>query len=219
MFAPWLIIQEIGRNSELTSLGNGKYHASVCIPRIMRNFAVSNNWSVFGMWDNDNILQVLRSSLGGADVRTLAKEMPCSLLLPRLYDEDIRVARNAAWVLTHKPVSQIRTLPYNDLIDLTMVTPDTSLRRLTLNLVEKQEITEESMRTDFLDFCLLHMHMPEEPPGVQALCIKLAHRMCLPYPELLHEFYETLSLMQPEDCKPGVKHLINKVKNLQKTSS
>ena len=215
MFAPWLIIQEIGRNSELTSLGNGKYHASVCIPRIMRNFAVSNNWSVFGMWDNDNILQVLRSSLGGAEVRALAKEVPCSLLLPRLYDEDIRVARNAAWVLTHKPVSQIRTLPYNGLIDLTMATPDTSLRRLTLNLVEKQEITEESMRTDFLDFCLLHMHMPEEPPGVQALCMKLAHRMCLPYPELLHEFYETLSLMQPEDCKPGMKHLINKMKNQQ----
>ena len=215
MFAPWLIIQEIGRNSELTSLGNGKYHASVCIPRIMRNFAVSNNWSVFGMWDNDNILQALRSSLGGAEVRALAKEVPCSLLLPRLYDEDIRVAHNAAWVLTHKPVSQIRTLPYNDLIDLTMVTPDTSLRRLTLNLVEKQEITEESMRTDFLDFCLLHMHMPEEPPGVQALCMKLSHRMCLPYPELLHEFYETLSLMQPEDCKPGMKHLINKMKNQQ----
>ena len=215
MFAPWLIIQEIGRNSELTSLGNGKYHASVCIPRIMRNFAVSNNWSVFGMWDNDNILQVLRSSLGGAEVRALAKEVPCSLLLPRLYDEDIRVARNAAWVLTHKPITQIRTLPYNDLIDLIMVTPDTSLRRLTLNLVEKQEITEESMRTDFLDFCLLHMHMPEEPPGVQALCMKLAHRMCLPYPELLHEFYETLSLMQPEDCKPGMKHLINKMKNQQ----
>ena len=193
-----------------------QYYALLgCIPRIMRNFAVSNNWSVFGMWDNDNILQVLCSSLGGADVRILAKEVPCSLLLPRLYDEDIRVARNAAWVLTHKPVSQIRTLPYNDLIDLIMVTPDTSLRRLTLNLVEKQEITEESMRTDFLDFCLLHMHMPEEPPGVQALCMKLAHRMCLPYPELLHEFYETLSLMQPEDCKPGMKHLINKMKNQQ----
>ena len=193
-----------------------QYYALLgCIPRIMRNFAVSNNWSVFGMWDNDNILQVLRSSLGGADVRILAKEVPCSLLLPLLYDEDSRVARNAAWVLTHKPVSQIRTLPYNGLIDLTMATPDTSLRRLTLNLVEKQEITEEAMRTDFLDFCLLHMHMPEEPPGVQALCMKLAHRMCLPYPELLHEFYETLSLMQPEDCKPGMKHLINKMKNQQ----
>lgn len=196
---------------------NGRVY--VCNPSFLCIFAVSNNWSVFGMWDNDNILQALRSSLGGAEVRALAKEVPCSLLLPRLYDEDIRVARNAAWVLTHKPITQIRTLPYNDLIDLIMVTPDTSLRRLTLNLVEKQEITEESMRTDFLDFCLLHMHMPEEPPGVQALCMKLAHRMCLPYPELLHEFYETLSLMQLEDCKPGMKQLINKMKNLQKTSS
>lgn len=205
-----------------------QYYALLgCISRIMRNFAVSNNWSVFGMWDNDNILQVLRSSLGGADVRILAKDVPCSLLLPRLYDEDIRVARNAAWVLTHKPITQIRTLPYNDLIDLIMATPDTSLRRLTLNLMDQLyyplgilrimglPMDAELMRTDFLDFCMLHMHMPEEPPGVQALCMKLAHRMCLPYPELLHEFYETLSLMQPEDCKPGMKHLINKMKNLQ----
>lgn len=196
---------------------NGRVY--VCNPSFLCIFAVSNNWSVFGMWDNDNILQVLRSSLGGAEVRALAKEVSCALLLPLLYDEDSRVARNAAWVLTHKPITQIRTLPYNDLIDLIMATPDTSLRRLTLNLVEKQEITEESMRTDFLDFCLLHMHLPDEPPGVQSLCMKLAHRMCLPYPELLHEFYETLSLMQPEDCKPGMKQLIKKIKNLQKTSS
>lgn len=217
----------MARITGLSDIGHRKLLASACISGIMRNFAVSNNWSVFGMWDNDNILQVLRSSLGGADVRILAKEVPCSLLLPRLYDEDIRVARNAAWVLTHKPITQIRTLPYNDLIDLIMVTPDTSLRRLTLNLMDQLyyplgilrnlglPMDAELMRADFLDFCLLHMHMPEEPPGVQALCMKLAHRMCLPYPELMHEFYETLSLMQPEDCKPGMKHLINKMKNQQ----
>lgn len=185
----------------------------------MRNFAISNNWSVFGMWDNDNILQVLRSSLGGAEVRALAKEVPCALLLPLLYDEDSRVARNAAWVLTHKPITQIRTLPYNDLIDLIMATPDTSLRRLTLNLVEKQEITEESMHTDFLDFCLLHMHLPDEPPGVQSLCMKLAYHMCSPWPELMHEFYETLGLMQTEHYKPGMKHLINKMKTNNKLTS
>ncbi len=176
-------------------------------------FACVNQFLLHRMWDNDNILQVLRSSLGGADVRTLAKEVPCSLLVPRLYDDDIRVARNAAWILTHKPVSHIRTLPYNDLIDLTMATPDTSLRRLILNLVEKQEITEESMRTDFLDFCLQHMYIPIEPPGVQALCMKLAYRMCLPYPELMHEFRETLDMMQKEHYKPGMTHLINKMKN------
>ena len=167
------------------------------------------------MWDNDNILQVLGSSLGGAEVRALAKEVPCSLLVGCLDHEDLRVARNAAWVLTHKPLSEIRTLPHEHLIDLSVSTPDTSLRRLTLCLVERQGIDKAEIRTDFLDFCLQHMLLPAEPPGVQALCMKLAYRMCLPYPELVHEFYETLSLMQPELYKPGMKHLINKMKNLQ----
>ena len=170
-------------------------------------------WSVFGMWDNDNILQVLRSSLGGADVRILAKEVPCSLLLPRLYDEDIRIARNAAWVLTHKPISQILTLPHDRLINLAMTTPDTPLRRLTLCLVEKQPILEEEINTDFLDFCLLHMRLIQEPPGVQALCMKLAYRMCSFYPELMHEFQVNLSIIQPKLLKPGVKHLIKKYQN------
>ena len=171
------------------------------------------NSTFFHRMEDNEVLQRLSESLGGAEVRALTKEVPCSLLVPRLYVEDFQVARNAAWVLTHKPISQIRTLPYNDLIDLIMVTPDTSLRRLTLNLVEKQEITEESMRTDFLDFCLLHMHLPDEPPGVQALCMKLAYRMCSFYPELMHEFQVNLSIIQPELLKPGVKHLIKKYQN------
>ena len=184
------------------------------------------NWQTSAM-ENIMLLCVFRELCVTLQSLIIGLFSVCGTMLPRLYDEDIRVARNAAWVLTHKPITQIRTLPYNDLIDLIMATPDTSLRRLTLNLMDQLyyplgilrimglPMDAELMRTDFLDFCMLHMHMPEEPPGVQALCMKLAHRMCLPYPELLHEFYETLSLMQPEDCKPGMKHLINKMKNLQ----
>jgi hypothetical protein len=166
----------------------------------------------FHCMEDNEILQRLRESFGGVEVRALAKEVPCSLLLPCLAEEDIRVARNAAWVLTHKSPTEIRTLPQDGLIDLSLATPDTSLRRLTLCLVERQGIAAEEVRTDFLDFCLLHMRLPQEPPGVQALCMKLAYSMCSPYPELLHEFQETLNLMQPEQHKPGVKHLINKIK-------
>lgn len=163
------------------------------------------------MEDNE-ILQRLRESFGGAEVRALAKEVPCSLLLTCLDDADIRVARNAAWVLTHKPLSEIRMLPPDRLIDLALTTSDTSLRRLVLCLVEKLPMSQEEMRTDLLDFCLLHMRLPQEPPGVQALCMKLAHSMCSPYPDLVREFQETLSIMQPELYKPGVQHLINKMK-------
>lgn len=164
------------------------------------------------MWNGDNVLQVLGGSLGAAEVGALAKEVPCSLLLTCLDDADIRMARNAAWVLTHKPLSEIRMLPPDRLIDLALTTSDTSLRRLVLCLVEKIPMSQEGMRTDLLDFCLLHMRLPQEPPGVQALCMKLAHSMCSPYPDLVREFQETLSIMQPELYKPGVRHLINKMK-------
>lgn len=202
----------MGRITGLSDIGHGKLIAIASISGIMCIFADCNQWSVFSMWDKDSVLQRLRESLGGVEIRALAREVPCSLLLPCLAEEDIRVARNAAWVLTHKSPTEIRTLPQDGLIDLSLTTPDRSLRRLTLCLVERQGIAAEEVRTDFLDFCLLHMRLPQEPPGVQALCMKLAHSMCSPYPDLVREFQETLSIMQPELYKPGVRHLINKMK-------
>ena len=76
------------------------------------------------MADND-FSQQLHDIKGITDVRALAKEVPCSLLLPYLSDGDIRTARNAAWVLTHKPISQILALPHDQLINLAMTIPDT----------------------------------------------------------------------------------------------
>ena len=108
------------------------------------------------MWNGDNVLQVLGGSLGAAEVGALAKEVPCSLLLTCLDDADIRVARNAAWVLTHKPLSEIRMLPPDRLIDLALTTSDTSLRRLVLCLVEKLPMSQEGMRTD-LTACAAHI--------------------------------------------------------------
>ena len=153
---------------------------------------------------------ILAEPLSGIEVRKLAHEMPTNLLFDSLFHPDSRVARNAAWVLTHKTTSEIQTLPHDPLIELATTTSDTSLRRLVLNLVERQPLDKENLRTDFLDFCLTHMIMLEEPPGVQALCMKLAYRMCSFYPELLHEFYATLNLMQTEHYKPGLTHLIKK---------
>ncbi|MBR3413177.1 MAG: hypothetical protein IKG81_10875 [Bacteroidales bacterium] len=153
---------------------------------------------------------MLAEPLGGTEVRKLAHELTANQLYNNLFHPDSRVARNAAWVLTHKTTSEIQTLPHDPLIELATTTSDTSLRRLVLNLVERQPLDKENLRTDFLDFCLTHMIMLEEPPGVQALCMKLVYRMCSFYPELLHEFYATLNLMQTEHHKPGLTHLIKK---------
>ena len=158
------------------------------------------------------ILDTLHSLLGVSDIRILSKEVSSKQLFEYVFDPDNRVARNAAWALTHKPASELLLLPQERLADLALTTPDTSLRRLTLALIERQGIKEEDIRTDLLDFCLRHMVLLDEPSGVQALCLKLAHQMCGYYPELMHEFEETLNLMQPEQYKAGMSHLIKKTK-------
>ncbi|MBO4600186.1 MAG: hypothetical protein J5641_05560 [Bacteroidales bacterium] len=162
--------------------------------------------------EDHTIRDTLGGRMSGFEVRRMAAEMPALSLFECLYDADDRVARNAAWVLTHKPVSEISTLPQDRLIDLAITTPGSALRRLTLNLIEQQPMAAEEVRTDFLDFCLSHMVMLEEPPGVQSLCLKLAYRMCSLYPELMPEFVATLNLMPTEFYKPGLKYLIKKIK-------
>lgn len=150
--------------------------------------------------------------IGIDDVKRLAHEMPVEELFAMMRSDDPTTSRNAAWVMTHKSDSQIAQLPQDQLIDIILATPLVALRRLCLNLVERQPIDPDEMRADFLDFCLEHMVSLDEPSGVQALCMKLAHRMCSFYPELQHEFQETLRLVHTEHYKPGLTHLIKKLK-------
>jgi len=129
------------------------------------------------------------------------------------FDADYRVARSALWGLTKasdKELSQLQVL-LNELIDQAMHTENSSVRRLTLNIIERLELTENNMRADFLDFCLEHMVAGDEFPGVQTLCMKLAYRMSNFYPELKEEFKRILDAMEIEYYKPAVKGLRSKI--------
>ena len=79
------------------------------------------------------------------------------------------------------------------------------VRRLSLNIVERLEMSEDDLRTDFLDFCFEHMIDVEEFPGIQSVCMKLAFRMCKFYPELMDELKRTLEAMEIDYYKPAVK--------------
>lgn len=123
----------------------------------------------------------------------------CEMILSFLKDEDPHVSRNAAWVMTHFSQKLKRELRcrQNEFVDIILnADKNPGLRRLLLNVVEFQGIAEEDLRTDFLDFCLEHMRLPEEQPGIQALCMKLSFEQCKFFPELMHEFKETLLIMQ-----------------------
>ena len=127
-----------------------------------------------------------------------------------IYDDDYRVARIALWSLTKASDEELSALQVI-LIDLAMNIENSSVRRLSLNLVERLKMNEDEMRTDFLDFCLEHMVDIEEFPGTQTLCMKLAYRMSQFYPELMGEFKRIVESMAIEYYKPAVKSLRAKV--------
>ena len=140
------------------------------------------------------------------------------------FSQDYRVARSALWGLTKASKEELAQLQVilNEIIDQAMQTENSSVRRLSLNIIERLrvgerssgmrlEMSEEDLRTDFLDFCFEHMIDVEEYPGIQSVCMKLAFRMCKFYPELMDELKRTLEAMEIDYYKPAVKGVRSKI--------
>jgi hypothetical protein len=132
-----------------------------------------------------------------------------------VFSEDQRVARSALWGLTKAGKDELSQLQVilDELIDLSMQTENPSVRRLSLNIIERLEMNEDDLRTDFLDFCFEHMMSIEEFSGIQSVCMKLAFRMCKFYPELMDELKRMLEAMETDYYKPAVKGVRNKILN------
>ena len=130
-----------------------------------------------------------------------------------IFDSDYRVARNALWGLTKATDGELSELQVllNELIDQAMLTENSSVRRLTLNIIERLKMDEDDLRNDFLDFCFEHMVSVKEFPGIQTLCMKLAYRMCTFYPELMDELKLTLEAMEIDFYKPAIKCLRKRI--------
>ncbi|MCQ2205121.1 MAG: hypothetical protein MJZ15_11865 [Bacteroidales bacterium] len=130
-----------------------------------------------------------------------------------MHDEDYQVARNALWVLTKATDDELLQLqPILDkLIDLTMHTDNSSVRRLSMNIIVRLKMEKEEIRTDLLDFCLEHATNMTEYPGIQSLAIKIAYKICSFYPELMGELMRILDGMEIEYYKPAVKSIRNRI--------
>ena len=129
------------------------------------------------------------------------------------FSEDYRVARSALWGLTKtikEELSQLQVI-LSEFINQAMQTDNSSVRRLSLNVIERLVMNEDDLRTDFLDFCFDHMMDVEEYPGIQSVCMKLAFRMCSFYPELMDELKRTLETMEIDYYKPAVKCVRNRI--------
>ena len=160
-------------------------------------------------------LQQTFSEGGAHEIYQEVKSEGDFLGFARLYvfDPDYKVSRSALWGLTKAKAPELSTLQplLNKLIDQAMLTDNSSVRRLTLNIIERLEMREDDMRTDFLDFCFEHAVKGDEFPGVQTLCMKLAFRMSIPYPELMDELRRLLETMEIEYYKPAVKGIRDKI--------
>lgn len=150
---------------------------------------------------------LLKESISGADVRSLARSENKEELFYLLFDEDKRTSDNAAWVLTHLPATDNVWLTGNQeaLIDKAMHTSNITMRRLTMTLLLRTEFKADDIRTDFLDFCLDMMMRPDQPNGVRSVAMKLAYLQCCHFPELLAELRQTLDIMEPDFLSPALK--------------
>ena len=166
----------------------------------------------------DNLKTSLSASMGEYEALTIYNEVKknndfIGFTKRYMHDEDYRVARNALWSMTKATNSELSQLQpiYNELIDLAMTTDNSSVCRLSLNIIERLKMEEDDLRTDFLDFCLEKMTAIDGLPGIQSLAMKLAYRMCKFYPELMDELIVTLKAMEMDFYPPAVKSVRNRI--------
>ena len=122
-------------------------------------------------------------------------------------DDDRRVATNALWVFTHFAAVNNEWLyaKHDQLIDRCLKEENATKLRLMLNLLLRQPYTEEDIRTDFIDFCLMRLVDPKSPYAVRAQCIKLAYVQMRYWPELLNELRQMLEMIACEPLSPGLR--------------
>lgn len=128
-------------------------------------------------------------------------------------DNDRRVAINALWTFTHFALADNEWLyaKHNQLIDRCLKEKDATKLRLMLNLLLRQPYTEEDIRTDFIDYCLMRLTDPKSPYAIRALCIKLAYEQMRYWPELLNELRQTLEMISCEPLSPGLRSACRQV--------
>lgn len=122
-------------------------------------------------------------------------------------DADRRVATNALWVFTHFSAVDNEWLyvKHDQLIDRCLKEQDATKLRLMLALLLRQPYTEEDVRTDFIDYCLMRLADPKSPYAIRAQCIKLAYEQMRYWLELLNELRQTLMMISCEPLSPGLR--------------
>lgn len=73
-----------------------------------------------------------------------------------------------------------------------------------LHLLLHQPFEEESLRSDFIDFCIAKITASSQPYSIRSYCMKLAYEQMKYYPELLEELRMALDMLEQEVLSPGI---------------
>lgn len=124
-----------------------------------------------------------------------------------LFDADKRVSDNATWVFAHFDLHSNQWLydKRDALTDEVLRTSSTTKRRLLLTLLLRQPFSRETLRIDFLNFCLKALSSADEPAAIRVSCMKLAYGQCRFFPELLSELRMVLEGMETDVLSAGVR--------------
>ena len=122
------------------------------------------------------------------------------------YDEDDHVAFNALHVLSHFDSANNEWLcsKHDNLIDRVMNEKHVGKCRLMLNLLLRQPFGAESLRPDFIDFCIAMITDSTQSYAIRAYCMKLAYEQMKYHRELLEELRMTLDMLEQGALSPGL---------------
>ena len=121
------------------------------------------------------------------------------------FDENDRVSFNALWAFTHFDEANNPWLfqKHDALIDRVLAEKNETKRRLMLQLLLRQPFEEESLRSDFIDFCIAKITVCSQSYA-SSYCMKLAYEQMKYYPELLEELRMALDMLEQEVLSPGM---------------
>ena len=136
-------------------------------------------------------------------------------------DSEIKIAWRATWACEKlcKMYPEWFVPYYEQLIQELPDSPHDGIKRLRLSILYQLPVTGDFPVTLF-DYCINHMLSPGESIAVQALCITLAHKLCMQEQELLRELKVYLENAEPEYYSVGVrctrKNILKRINSLHK---
>ena len=137
-------------------------------------------------------------------------------MFPELYvlmdDEDEKVSFRAVWAC--EKLGEVHpewfAPRYDDLVEKLLHTPFEGNRRVLLAILYNLPV-RLPVSVPLLNFCFAHGFAPQESVGVQALSIRMAHKLCLHEPALLPELKALLDTADLDAYSKGVQATIRGV--------